>query len=329
MAVLRWGILAPGTIAHKFADGLMGLADAEVHAVGSRSIDRARAFAAQHGAKRVYGSYEELVVDPEVDAIYVANPHNYHKDATILCLNHGKPVLCEKPFAVNAAEVDAMIAAAKASDAFLMEAMWTRFLPVWQQIRAWIDAGRIGDVRLVNASFGFRSGWKPEGRLLNPALAGGALLDVGVYVVSAASWIMRQDPVRVDSSAHMGETGVDEQTSMILSYEGGAMAVLSCAVQTKTRHDATIYGTDGWIEIPEPFWRATHAVLHAGGEEILFEEPHLSNGYEYEAKEVADCLAAGRKESLILPLAESRRIIATLDAVRAQVGLVYPFEEAQ
>lgn len=326
MAHLKWGILAPGSIANKFAAGLTGLPDAELTAVASRSLDRAKEFAAKHTVPRAYGSYEELVADPDVQAVYVANPHNFHRDATILCLEHGKAVLCEKPFAVSATEAQAMVDCARANNVFLMEAMWTRFLPAWQQIRAWITEGRIGEVRMLNGTFGFRAGADPKGRLLNPQLAGGALLDVGIYVASTAYWVTGQDPSSVTSSMHLGETGVDEQSAFIFSYPNGTLAMLGCAVRTSTRHTFTIYGTDGWIEVPHAFWNTTGAILHTGDEEVRFAEPHLSNGYEYEAREVAECLARGATESEILPLDETVRIMTTLDAIRGQNGLVYPFE---
>lgn len=327
MEQLRWGVLAPGKIAHTFVTGLQGLPGATLAAVGSRSLDRAKEFASQHDAPRAYGSYEELARDEEVDVVYVANPHNYHRDATILCLEHGKAVLCEKPFAVSAAEAQQMVDAARRNKVFLMEAMWTRFLPAWQQVRKWIDDGLIGDVRLMNATFGFRSGWDPQSRLLNPDLAGGGLLDVGVYVTSAAYWVTRRDPVDVVSKGHIGETGVDEQTAFILRYDDGSLATLACGVRTSMQHVALIYGTDGWIEVPHMFWNTTRAVLHRGDEEIVFAEPHISNGYEYQAKEVARCMSGGRSESPILPLDETVRIMKTLDTIRGQLGLVYPFEE--
>ena len=326
MAVTRWGILAPGSIANSFAKGLAGLDDAELVAVGSRSAERAQAFASEYGAPRAYGSYEELAADPDVDVIYVANPHPYHKDATILCLENKKPVLCEKPFAVNVSETDAMIAAARKNDTFLMEAMWTRFLPPWQQIRAWLDAGRIGDLRMIHGSFAFRGPWQPEGRLLNPDLAGGGLLDVGIYVVSAAAWITGKAPAEIVSKAHIGDTGVDEHAAYVFKYDDGVIAMLASGIQTSTQHAIQIYGTEGWIEVPHPFWNGTRAVLHRGEEEIAFEQSHIANGYEYQAREVAECLAAGKKESLIMPLNETRRIMVTLDTIREQIGLEYPFE---
>ena len=327
MAPLRWGILAPGRIANKFATGLKGLADAELVAIGSRSLERAQAFADEYGASRAYGSYEELAADSEVDAVYIANPHNYHKDAALLCLNSGKAVLCEKPFAVNASEAREMIDAAQKNKVFLMEAMWTRFLPAWRQIRKWIDDGAIGDLRMVNATFAFRSGWNPDGRLLNPDLAGGGLMDVGIYVTSLAYWVTGRDPVDVVSEAHIGETGVDEQAAFIFKYDDGALAMLSCGVRTATQHVAMIYGTDGWIEVPHMFWNTTKATLHKGDEETIFSEPHLSNGYEYQAREVSECIARGEIESPILPLDETLRIIGTLDTIRGQAGLVFPFEK--
>ena len=329
MAPLKWGILAPGRIAQKFATGLKGLDDAELVAVGSRSLDRAEEFASEYGAPRAYGSYDELVNDAEVDAIYISNPHNFHKDAARLCLNHGKAVLCEKPFAVSASEAREMVGAARKNQVFLMEAMWTRFLPAMQQVRAWIDSGEIGDVRLTNATFAFRSGWNPEGRLLNPDLAGGGLLDVGVYVTSLAYWVNGRAPVDVVSEVHIGETGVDEQSAFLLRYDDGAIAMLACGVRTSVQHIAMIYGTEGWIEIPHQFWNTTKAILHKGDEQIVFAEPHLSNGYEYQAREVSECIAAGKLESSILPLDETVRIMETLDTIRGQWGLVYPFEKQE
>lgn len=327
MAEFRWGILAPGGIARKFATGLKALDDARAVAVGSRSLDRAKEFAAEYDVDRAYGSYEELARDPEVDAIYIATPHNYHKDTTILCLENGKAVLCEKPFAVSAGESEEMVAAAKANGVFLMEAMWTRFLPAWRQVRRWIDEGAIGEVRLVNATFGFRSGWNPESRILNADLAGGGILDVGVYVTSAAYWAMGRDPVDIVSEVHLGESGVDEQAAFVFRYDDGALAMLGCGVRTAMRHVALIYGTDGWIEVPHMFWNSTTATLHKGDEATVFEEPHASNGYEFEAREVAECVRAGRSESSIMPLDETVRIMRTLDTIRGQAGLVYPFEK--
>lgn len=319
-----WGILGAGGIATRFVSDLVKLPDARLVAVGSRSQDRAGEFASRHGVERAYGSYTELAEDEDVDVVYVATPHPFHQPHTLLCLDHGKAVLCEKPMGVNAGQVRDMVARARANDLFLMEAMWTRTLPVIQQVRKWIDQGRIGRVRMLTADFGFRTGWNPDGRLLNPVLAGGALLDVGVYVLAMASMVFDGNPVAVHALAHIGETGVDEQTAMVLSYEDGALALLSCAIRTGTPQQARIDGTDGSIDIPD-FWHATRATLAVRGEAPI--EHTGDSGYHYEAAEVMACLRAGKKESDLVPLDESIAIAAIMDQMREQIGLVYPMED--
>ena len=320
-----WGILGAGGIAARFVSDLVKLPDAGLVAVGSRSKDRADEFASHHGIERAYGSYAELLGDPDVDVVYVATPHPFHRPHTLLCLDHGKAVLCEKPMGVNAHDVREMVTRARATDLFLMEAMWTRALPVTRQAQKWIEEGRIGEVRMLTADFGFRSGWNPEGRLLNPELAGGALLDVGVYVIALASMVFGGAPVSVQAAAHIGETGVDEQTAMVLSYRDGALGLLSCAVRTSTPQQARIDGTEGSIHIPD-FWHATAATLRVRGEDPI--EYTGDVGYHYEAAEVMACLQAGKRESALVPLDESLAIAETMDQVRTQIGLVYPMEES-
>lgn len=318
-----WGILGAGGIAARFVSDLVKQPDARLVAVGSRSQDRAGEFASRHGIERAYGSYARLVEDADVDVVYVATPHPFHRPHTLLCLDHGKAVLCEKPMGVNAGHVRDMVARARANDLFLMEAMWTRALPVIRQTQKWVEEGRIGEVRMLTADFGFRTGWNPDGRLLNPELAGGALLDVGVYVIAMASMVFGGAPVEVHALAHIGETGVDEQTAMVLSYGDGALALLSCAVRTGTPQQARIDGTDGSIDIPD-FWHATRATLNVRSEDPI--EYTGEAGYHFEAAEVMTCLQAGKKESPLVPLDESIAIAQTMDQVRAQIGLAYPVE---
>lgn len=204
-----------------------------------------------------------------------------------------------------------------------MEAMWTRFLPVTRQVCRWIADGRIGEARMLTADFGFRSPWNPEGRLLNPALAGGALLDVGVYVAAFAHMVFGQAPVEVQAAGHLGETGVDEQTAMLLRFAGGQIALLSCAVRTASPHSARIDGTEGSIHIPA-FWHSTTAELRPQGSEPITTEGEM--GYQFEAAEAMDCLRAGKVESEIMPLSESIDIAETLEQARRQIGLRYPME---
>lgn len=320
---IGWGILGAGSIAGRFVTDLKNLPDARPVAVGSRSADKAAQFAERFGIERSYGSYAEMVADSQVDVVYVATPHPFHKEHTVLCLDGGKAVLCEKPMGVNAAQVRAMVERARQKGAFLMEAMWSRFNPVMVQVRQWLAEGRIGEVRMLTADFGFRTGWNPEGRLLNPLLAGGALLDVGVYVVALASLVLGGRPEVILASAHLGETGVDEQTAMVFRYAGGQLALLSCAVRTNTPQEARIDGTAGSIHIPA-FWHAPSATLRMHGQEpVEFVGP---SGYHYEAAEVMACLRQGRVESALMPLDESVTIAETMDQVRRQIGLRYPVE---
>ena len=323
---IRWGILGPGSIAKQFATGLQTAPDGQLVAVGSRDQQRADAFADHYNAPNRHGSYESLVADPAVDAIYVATPNPFHKDNTILCLEAGKAVLCEKPFTVNAAEAEAVIAVARKTNMFLMEAMWSRYLPIIVQVRQWLAEGAIGEPLQVSADFGFRANVNPEGRLFNPALAGGALLDIGIYVVSFAAMVLGANPAHIAASAHIGETGVDENTGIVLRYKNGAIASLACSVRASTPHEARIVGSAGTIFVDPSWWKGTAATLKAGDREERVELPLDGNGYNYEAQEVARCLGTGECESAVMPLDESLALMRILDEVRAQIGLKYPME---
>ncbi|RCX20660.1 putative dehydrogenase [Fontibacillus phaseoli] len=323
---IKWGIMGTGWIAEQFAKDLVHVGNGEGLAAGSRTLASAEKFAEKFGLERAYGSYEELVNDPDIDAIYVATPHPYHKENVLTALNAGKAVLCEKPFTVNSLELEQLISSAKQKKLFLMEAMWTRFLPPIVQVRKWLEDGRIGEVKLVKAEFGFRSDWNPQGRLLNPELGGGALLDAGIYPVSFASMIFGSKPDKIWSTAEIGETGVDEQFSIMLDYGQGKVAMLNGAVRLNLNNDAYIHGTEGMIHIPS-FLNAKEAVLRVTGkEEEKYRDGRSSTGYAFEAEEVGYCLLEGLKESPAIPLEESLGILKLLDEIRAQWGLKYPFE---
>lgn len=323
--VFRWGILGPGGIAKKFATGLRALDDAQLVAVGSRSRDRADGFADAFDVPHRHASYEALARDPEVDAIYVATPHPFHKEHSILCLEAGKPVLCEKPFAINRRETRDMIEVARREGVFLMEAMWTRFLPITQRVKAWVTEGAIGEVQMLYADFGFRANVNPKGRLFDLALGGGGLLDVGIYPISYAAMIFDAQPTTISSQARIGETGVDEQAAMVFGYDGGQLALISCGIRIRTPHEAKILGTDGMISIAH-FWDGRTATLSAGGKEEVVTLECAGNGYECEAAEVARCVRAGKLESDLMPHADTLATMQTLDAVREQWDLKYPME---
>ncbi len=322
---VRWGIIGAGKIARKFAEGLRFAKSAELVAIGSRSKERAEQFAAEFGVGRAHGGYENLASDGEVDAVYIATPHPMHKSNSILCLEAHKAVLCEKPFTVNAPEAEQVIAEARRQQVFIMEAMWTRFIPVIAKLRELLGQGAVGEVRMVMADFGFRAEWDPRGRALNPALAGGALLDVGVYGISLASMVLGAAQ-RVTGLAHIGDSGVDEQAAVVLGYDGGALAVLVCGVRTDTPGEASVIGTEGRIQLGRGWWHGSAMTLVRGKEREIFEIPTEGNGFNYEADEVARCLADGKTESDVIPLDETLAIMRTMDEIRAQWGLKYPME---
>ncbi len=315
---VRWGILGPGKIAHKFAKGLAVVDQAELVAVGSRSLQRANEFANQYQIPRRYGNYQDLIHDKDIDIIYIATPHPFHYEQTLLCLDAGKAVLCEKPIAIKSQQLEQMIKRSREKQVFLMEAMWTRFLPTIAKVRQWLAEDRIGQVRMVKADFGFRIGWNPTSRLLDLDLAGGGLLDVGVYTISLAQMIYGSAPTRVKGLAHIGDSGVDEQAGITLGYKDGQLAILTCAVRTKIPHNADILGTEGSIHIPS-FWKAQSATLRVGDKVVdHIDQPFRSNGYEYEALEAIRCLRAGKLESEIMSHDESLEILQIVDTLQAQ-----------
>jgi len=321
---IRWGILGTGAIARLFADGLMACPGAELAAVGSRTQKSADAFGDHYRVARRHASYEALANDPNVDVIYIATPHTLHAENSILCIEAGKAVLCEKPFTINAGETERVIQAARAKKVFLMEAMWTRFIPAMRQAHEWVAEGKIGRVRMVQASFGFYSEPDEEGRLLNPALGGGSLLDVGIYPVALAYDFFRRPPARITGFADMKRFGVDEQAAMLFNYDDGGLAVLSSGVTIETPYDAWIMGETGQIQIHAPFWSSPRATLRERGKyDVVADLPLVGNGYNYEAEEVMRCMREGKLESELMPLDETLTIMRTMDEIRAQWGLKY------
>ena len=328
MRKYKWGILGPGNIAKKFAAGLAAAPGAIAYSIGSRDLGRARAFADEYGFEKAYGSYAELAADPDTDIIYVATPHPQHEEAVILCLNAKKAVICEKPFAANARQASRMIECAKENGVFLMEAMWTRFLPTICKVRELIKGGAIGKVLHVGAEFGFRAEANPKSRLFNPDAAGGSLLDVGVYNISFCNMIYRKQPDRIQSHLALGATGVDEATSVIFNYCGGQSASLYSAIRTSTTHDASIYGEDGYIKLPA-YWHGDTVLLNNKDGAQEFKLPMESTGFQYEAIEAMSCLGKGLAQSPVMPLSDTLAVIELLDKIRFDNHLRYPFEDRE
>ncbi len=317
---LRWGFLGTGSIAAIVADDLALVGGAGRHAVASRSGQRAADFAAAHGFGRSYGSYAELLADPEVDVVYVATPHAQHHMVTSAVLAAGKPALVEKAFACTAAAARDLVRQAGEAGVFMMEAMWTRFIPSTVQLRRWLADDAVGHVRQVHADLGFIAPYDPAHRLFDPAQGGGALLDLGVYPVSFAQMVLGT-PTAVQALGVLADNGVDVEDGLLLGHHGGAQAVLSVSLTSDSPGRAVVVGTKGRITVEPRFHHSARVVLERPGHDPLVAEPPMSGrGYTHQMAHVAQCLAEGLLESPVMPLADTLAVMDTLDRALDQVG---------
>ncbi|MBV6443262.1 MAG: gfo/Idh/MocA family oxidoreductase [Haliscomenobacteraceae bacterium CHB4] len=328
MRTYNWGIIGASKIARKFADDLKRLSNARLHAVASTSADRAAAFAAEYGAAHSFGRYEDMVHCPDLDIVYVATPHVLHCENTLFCLEHGIPVLCEKPFAMNSAEAHRMVAAARKNRVFLMEALWTRFIPAVSQVFELIEAGEIGMVHTVKSDFGFRMPFDPSHRIFNKALGGGSLLDIGIYpALLSLLTFGKPDAKDILAAATFTQTGVDESCAFSFRYPGNRLAIGHSTVAATTPVEAWLFGTEGTIYL-HPRWHHTERLTvsrYEGRGEIKhdLQFPYEGWGYAFEAAHVMQCLENEMLESDKLPLDLTLNLVETLDDIRAKVGLEY------
>ncbi|MCI0499180.1 MAG: Gfo/Idh/MocA family oxidoreductase [Planctomycetales bacterium] len=324
---LNWGIIGCGGIAAKFAQDLAQSRTGRLAAVGSRSKAKAQTFAAHHGGACAHGSYEALAADPAVDVVYVATPHSYHLENALTAIDAGKHVLCEKPIALNARQLGRMIDAARKKGVFLMEGMWSRCFPATLQLRQWLARNRIGRILAMEADFGEFFAAGPKHRINNPALGGGALLDLGIYPVSFASMVFGAQPEQIVSSVHKTRTGVDDHAVMVLEYADGATAALSCSCRVAMKPQARLFGTKGMITVDARFYRPNRLTLALEGQKaVVADFAYPGFGLHYEADHVAECIRKGRTESDLMPLGESLAIMQTMDRIRRQWKLKYPGE---
>jgi len=322
----HWGIIGTGGIARSFAFDLQPLPDHKVAAVGSRSKEKGHAFAAQFEDCAAYGSYEELVADPKIDGIYVATPHPAHVSNTLLALRAGKPVLCEKPFAVNASEARLMIDTAREQNLALMEAMWTRFLPHIKKARQILNDGVIGEVISVEADHGQRLAPLQIPRLMLPEFAGGAVLDLAVYPISFAHMVLGV-PEKITASAAFTSEGVDSQTTAIFDYSSGAQAILTANMITVTPCRAVISGTLGRIEIDRTFYRPAPMRVVLNDDSVTeYPNDYQGGGWREQAIEFANVVRTGRTESSLLTLDETYQIMQSMDEIRRLIKLKFPIE---
>lgn len=320
---IRWGILGTGFIAGLQTQDL-NENGFTVQAVGSRSLESSKAFAGQYGVTTAHGSYEALVADPDVDVIYIATPHPFHHANALMALNAGKHVLVEKAFTMNAHQAQEIVALAEAKGLVALEAMWTRFLPHMIRIRELIQEGAIGEVRKVVASHNQSLPKDPAHRLNDPALGGGALLDLGIYPISFAFDILGT-PAAIRASASMTATGVDRQTAAIFDYPGGQQALVDCELDAASANRAMVIGTEGWIDIEHTWYNPVPFTVHAVDGSVIerYDQPVNSRGMQYQAAELERLVRAGSTAGTVLPPSESVAIMAAMDEIRRQIGLRY------
>ncbi|GAB3369262.1 Gfo/Idh/MocA family protein [Massilia agri] len=321
---VRWGILGTGGIARAFALGLKHAPGAVLAAVGSRTQDSADTFARELGIAHAYGSYEALADAPDVDIIYIGTPHPMHAENALLALGGGKAVLCEKPFTMNRREAGEVVALARAKGLFLMEAMWTRFMPALAEVKRIMASGEIGAITQVHADFGYSATLDPEHRVNKLELGGGALLDLGIYPLSIACALLGQvESVR--AQAVFTDTGVDASTAFTMKHSGGTLSICSCSMRARSASELVVSGTSGSIRMHRMFHLAERITVELqDGSSRTIPTPYLGNGYTHEAIEAGRCLREGLLEHPWMTLDDSLNLMALLDDIRAQIGLRYP-----
>ncbi|MFO7814572.1 MAG: Gfo/Idh/MocA family oxidoreductase [Halanaerobiales bacterium] len=322
---IKWGIIGTGFIAQVFTEEFDFIEQGKITAVASRSREKAEEFAVKNNIEKSYSSYKDLAEDDELDVVYIATPHNLHLENTLLCLNNDKHVLCEKPIAVNEKQTRKMFAAAKEKNLFLMEALWTYFLPPILKVKEWIAEGKIGEIRLLTARIGINPVKDKHNRLFDPNLAGGALLDTGIYPVALTNYLLDGEPKDINVSGYIGDTGVDEHSALTIKYPEDTIAQLTCSIQADILTEATIYGTRGQIYIPD-FLRTKKAVLVKGDNKENVEDKRKSKGYTYEIEAVNQDIMKNNIENNRATKQITLNNMRILDKAREIIGLKYPFE---
>lgn len=319
---INWGIIGPGNIANKFAKDLLTVDDTQLYAIASRSQEKADAFAAKYNAIKAYDNYENLANDPNIDAVYIATPHTFHKAHTLLCLEQKKAVLCEKPFAMNLEEVNIMIAKAKKENVLLMEALWTYFLPHYQFVLKELENKSYGNVLKLECDFGFKSEHSKASRVLNKSLGGGSLLDIGIYPIFAALSTL-ETPNNITADATFFDTGADATCDMIFDYNDDVTATLKSSFLEKTPNEAIFYCEKGIIKINDGFHGPTTVSIIVDGKEEIKDFNYSTNGYDYEIRHFNQLLRDNKTESDIMTFDFSTKLIQSLDSVRKEIGLGY------
>lgn len=322
--IVNWGIIGPGRIARKFAHDLTLLPNARLHGVASKNIERAYQFAQEFSVTKTYPTYEALAADPDIDIVYIATLHTGHYNDSLLCLTHGKHVLCEKPIAMNSMQFERMVEVAKREKVFFMEALWTRFVPSFKNLLEMYNRGAIGTLRMITADFCINPPYSRSSRLFNPVMGGGALLDIGIYPVFLALEIAGM-PLDITTTAILDEHNIDTICAITMKHERNIVSQLSCASRTNGRIEALLHGSTGMLQLQKCWHQPTILTMTPDGnvaEDTIFNEDGF--GYQYEAQEAMNCCTQGLQESPIWSWEKSRNLINTLDTIRSQAGIVYP-----
>lgn len=341
MTKVKWGFIGTGRIIPRFMDGFCQVQNAEAAAIYGRNKDKAQQLANRFDIPLVYNNFDDFLQESDIDVAYVAVNNTMHSEFVKKCLQAKIPVVCEKPMSTTAESAKEMVDCARANSTFLMEGLWTNMFPVTRQIQRWIEEGRIGKLVAMNASFSIKTFPQPGDRLFDPEQAGGALLDIGVYLVAYAHTIFGRSPQEIASLAHIGDHGVDECSGTVFRYDGGEIATLFASFNSEGRDRATIYGEEGIIEIEEDFWRPRHAKLTCRDGYVSFDCPEpiqtkavydsgvsfRGEGYQFEIQHVNQCIIENRKESPLVPLDKSVSILETCDELRKKWNLAFPFEK--
>lgn len=323
--MLNWGLIGPGVIAHQFATALASSVQGILYAVASRNIERAKAFAEQYRAPVTFDDYHALIADPNVDVVYIATPHSHHFPLAKACLMAGKHVLMEKPLTVNAQQTKQLISLSQQHQCVFQEAMWSRFMPCFEQVKEWIEQQQIGEVEYITSQIGFAFSDLENHRISDPALAGGALLDLGIYSVSLSQYLLAENPSEIQATAKINKDGIDHNTAVNLTYPSGVISQFTCTMAAQCSNVMSIHGKDGYISLPAYFWNGRQAQLFKNEKlQQTLDFPHPVNGFEYQIESTMESILLGRSCDSRMNHADSLSVMLTLDAIRQQINLRFP-----
>lgn len=324
MQKMKWGIIGPGSIAQQFAAALATSEKGELYAVASRNSARGQAFAEKFGAPVQYNDYQALANDPNVDIIYIATPHSHHFSAAKMCLESGKHVLMEKPLTVNAKQTQVLIELSEQNQCVFQEALWSRFMPCFAKVKEWLKQNEIGELQYITSQIGFMFLERQGHRLLDPALAGGAILDLGVYSISLSQFLLEENPMHIQATSQLHHANVDQNTFVNLTYPSGITSQFTCTIAAQCSNEMSLHGTQGSIHIPSCFWNGQQAILKKGEEVVeVCDFTHPENGFEYQIEASMECIKNGRLSAEVMNHQDSINVMQTMDEIRRQIGLVY------